>query len=210
MSKELGYKYGADYPYLVGTLENSKKPKHQLRVAVRDYFRVFFPLGLKPGDTILDVGSCIGTMGHFFKYAGITTYGVDLNPAAVVAGRELYGNERHNQGLVGDALALPLGAGRFDAVVSQDILEHIVNPVQALREMERVLKPGRGLMFHKITVKEDKAHIDDDDSHVTKWSTEEWVSFFESCGWNAIQNPTRKFPIASNISYGNFLVRRIG
>jgi SAM-dependent methyltransferase len=54
---------------------------------------------------------------------------VDLavNPAVAVAG---------------DALALPFADGSFSLVISQETVEHVPDPFQAVREMARVLAPG--------------------------------------------------------------------
>ena len=43
---------------------------------------------------------------------------------------------------VGDALAIPLGPGTCDLVVSKQVLEHMREPLHALDEIRRVLKPG--------------------------------------------------------------------
>ncbi len=47
----------------------------------------------------------------------------------------------------GDATALPLASGRFDACVSQEALLHIADKAAALREAHRVLAPGGRLAF---------------------------------------------------------------
>ncbi|MEX0702881.1 MAG: class I SAM-dependent methyltransferase [Planctomycetales bacterium] len=41
-----------------------------------------------------------------------------------------------------DAKRLPYGDGSFDAVISNSIVHHIPEPVDVLREMRRVLRPG--------------------------------------------------------------------
>ncbi len=46
-----------------------------------------------------------------------------------------------------DLHALPYADGAFDLVVHSDTLEHIRNPVHALAECRRVLKPGGALCF---------------------------------------------------------------
>ncbi len=46
-----------------------------------------------------------------------------------------------------DMQALPYQAGTFDLVVHSDTLEHIEDPVKALTECKRVLKPGGALCF---------------------------------------------------------------
>ena len=47
----------------------------------------------------------------------------------------------------GDARALPFGAGRFDACVSQEALLHIADKGAVLKEAHRVLAPGGRLAF---------------------------------------------------------------
>ncbi len=42
----------------------------------------------------------------------------------------------------GDALNLPFDDGTFDIVTCQTVLIHVGNPVKAIEEMKRVLKPG--------------------------------------------------------------------
>jgi SAM-dependent methyltransferase len=41
-----------------------------------------------------------------------------------------------------DARRLPFAAGAFDLAVSQETLEHVVDPFEAMREMVRVVRPG--------------------------------------------------------------------
>jgi SAM-dependent methyltransferase len=46
-----------------------------------------------------------------------------------------------------DIHRLPYADGSFDLVVHSDTLEHVINPIHALAECRRVLKPGGGLCF---------------------------------------------------------------
>jgi SAM-dependent methyltransferase len=48
----------------------------------------------------------------------------------------------YGPGIVADATALPLADGRFDAVVAEMVLEHVVDPFRAAAEMQRVCKQG--------------------------------------------------------------------
>lgn len=41
-----------------------------------------------------------------------------------------------------DVCSLPYAAGEFDVVIAAHVLEHLPNPVVALKEIQRVLKPG--------------------------------------------------------------------
>ena len=57
--------------------------------------------------------------------------------------------------VVGNALALPYDAGRFDCLLASEVLEHVSDPVLFAREVNRVLKPGGTViltvpfLFHK-------------------------------------------------------------
>jgi SAM-dependent methyltransferase len=46
-----------------------------------------------------------------------------------------------------DMMALPFGNGSFDLVVHSDTLEHVPDPVQALRECRRILRPRGACIF---------------------------------------------------------------
>ena len=44
--------------------------------------------------------------------------------------------------IVGDALSLPIKSESLNGVIYADILEHLINPFEAIREARRVIKPG--------------------------------------------------------------------
>jgi SAM-dependent methyltransferase len=49
--------------------------------------------------------------------------------------------------VISSALQIPFAANTFDTVVSTEVLEHVPDPLQAMREMRRVLKPGGFLIL---------------------------------------------------------------
>jgi SAM-dependent methyltransferase len=55
--------------------------------------------------------------------------------------------ENSQPDIVASALELPLDDQSFDTVVSTELLEHVPDPLRALREMHRVLKPGGHLIL---------------------------------------------------------------
>jgi SAM-dependent methyltransferase len=59
----------------------------------------------------------------------------------------LVGLERRVRVVRADAVHLPLGAGRFEACLSQEALLHIEDKAAVLREAHRVLVPGGRLAF---------------------------------------------------------------
>jgi SAM-dependent methyltransferase len=58
-----------------------------------------------------------------------------------------YKTENSEPDIVASALALPLDDQSFDTVVSTELLEHVPDPLRALREMYRVLKAGGYLIL---------------------------------------------------------------
>lgn len=49
--------------------------------------------------------------------------------------------------IVSDITAIPVEDGSFDAVMCTEVLEHVPDPVAALKELNRVLKPGGYLLI---------------------------------------------------------------
>ena len=58
-----------------------------------------------------------------------------------------YLTDRSHPDVVGSATDIPLGDASFDTVVCTEVLEHVPDPLRALREMYRVLKPGGYLIL---------------------------------------------------------------
>ena len=70
--------------------------------------------------------------------------GLDPAPAAVAAAREhVAGRGLTNVRIdVGDVYALDAPDGTYDVVHAHQVLQHLADPVAALREMRRVCRPG--------------------------------------------------------------------
>ncbi len=58
-----------------------------------------------------------------------------------------YLTDRSTPDVVGSATDIPLADASFDTVVCTEVLEHVPDPLKALREMYRVLKPGGHLVL---------------------------------------------------------------
>lgn len=100
---------------------------------------------LTPGMRVLDIGCGPGTITA--DLAGLVprgrVTGLDSAPgilarARAVAAERALGNVEF---AVGDVHALPFRAGAFDVVHAHQVLQHVGDPVRALREMRRVCAP---------------------------------------------------------------------
>ncbi len=101
---------------------------------------------LKPGMRLLDCGSGPGsiTVGLAEVVAPGEVVGIDLEPGQVARARALaeragVSNVRFE---VGSVYELPFPDASFDAAFEANLLEHVREPLRALREMRRVLRPG--------------------------------------------------------------------
>jgi len=90
---------------------------------------------------ILDVATGIGFGGHLLSDRARLVVGVDLAREVVVEARRRF-RRRNLFFLQGDGAALAFRNGAFDAVVSQDTIEHIPHDGEFVAEAARVLKPG--------------------------------------------------------------------
>ncbi|MFC5677374.1 demethylmenaquinone methyltransferase [Aeromicrobium endophyticum] len=93
----------------------------------------------RPGELILDLAAGTGTSSQPFADAGATVVPCDFSIGMLEVGK------RARPGLpftAGDGMRLPFAADTFDAVTISFGLRNIVDPVEGLRELLRVTRPG--------------------------------------------------------------------
>ncbi len=117
----------------------------------------FAHLPLRDGDWLLDLGCGEGRhVISAYAEAEVNAVGVDLNLDDLKSTAEKYqdfsepDNASKSFGLASaDALHLPFAADTFDRVICSEVLEHIPDYASALKEIERVLRPG-GLLCASV------------------------------------------------------------
>ncbi|MFB6112941.1 MAG: methyltransferase domain-containing protein [Halodesulfurarchaeum sp.] len=99
-------------------------------------------LALEESDRVVDVGcgTGFGTEGLLEYTRDI--YGLDQSPHQMAKARERLGPSTSVEFSLGDAENLPFRTDSFDAAWSSGSIEYWPNPVEGLREMHRVVKPG--------------------------------------------------------------------
>jgi SAM-dependent methyltransferase len=104
-----------------------KKAMGQLRSAME----------LCEARSVLDVGCSLGYVIEAGKRLGLEAAGTDLSEYAVRVCRE-----RGHRAEVGELVRLPFRDAEFDIVFMKHVLEHTPEPMRALAEVRRVMRPG--------------------------------------------------------------------
>jgi ubiquinone/menaquinone biosynthesis C-methylase UbiE len=99
---------------------------------------------LRPGTDLLDVGCGPGTITADLarRLAPGRVVGLDRSAEVLEAARRDAGGLATLEYREGDAYALPVADASFDAVHAHQVLQHLSDPVSALREMRRACRPG--------------------------------------------------------------------
>ena len=111
----------------------------------------FARLGLQPGERILDLGCGAGRHSFEALRRGARVVAADLDDTALKevaqmgAAMQLEGQAPAGASLScarADARCLPFEEASFDRIIVSEVLEHIPEDLDAMKELARVLAPG--------------------------------------------------------------------
>ena len=150
--------------------------------------------GAPAGRPLLEVGSGFGYTRAAAERRGWRTSGVDLNPHAAAAARDLYGFETR-VGTLADALSSGLiPRGQSQVVLYQFVLEHILDPIAELKHAAEAVLPG-GFLFllvpamgalERIVFGASYRSLRPDHLHLFSWASLDRC--FAASGWRRVQS----------------------
>jgi len=135
--------------------ERTRPDDYLTRLAASDLGQSYKSLALSelsiaPGHTVLDLGCGPATDLPAFANAadpGGTVIGLDHDPLAVAKARERTAAWTTVDVRQGDVHATQLPDHGVDRVHTDRVLQHVTNPLDALREVHRVLRPTGRAVF---------------------------------------------------------------
>jgi ubiquinone/menaquinone biosynthesis C-methylase UbiE len=102
--------------------------------------RYEFAKGLVKGKKVLDLGCGAGYGSFMLSEVADSVVGIDISPDAIKHAQETYKSSNLSF-VVGDVAKLPFKNGEFTACVCFEVIEHIDNPDDLLKEVARILDP---------------------------------------------------------------------
>lgn len=122
-----------------GTYEDSGT---QLALGARSILKRIWDM--QPGGRFLEIGCAGGAFLHAAKETGFEVAGIEISDYGVRFAREHFGLEVIKGTLAGAHL---LDAS-FDIAYMGDVIEHLADPLDSLREVQRILRRGGLLVIH--------------------------------------------------------------
>jgi len=204
--------------YFQGKVYNDYVGEEVLR---RKNFKEKFSLirGLvKEGDMVLDVGCATGCFLRVLEDYRISGYGVEISDFAAEFARK----QKFLHVIKGDLIGAEFPSNCFDAVTMWDVIEHLPNPVEVLKDIYRILKPKGFLIIETLNIDSWNARIMKDHwplysppYHLFYYSARTLEGILQSCGFKPITIMPVHIYIRSlhgyrkiNL-YKNFLLKRL-
>jgi ubiquinone/menaquinone biosynthesis C-methylase UbiE len=126
-------------PSMIESLRKWYRRVYDFNYYNRDHWVATWATRIPNGHVVLDVGAGIGKYRSLFTHCDYRT--------------QDFGRERDTVGKYTpldyecDITAIPVPDGSFDVVLCTEVLEHVPEPIRAVGELARILKPGGTLLL---------------------------------------------------------------
>lgn len=201
------YKFEAEY---FDYLDLDKFTVEEIRRRYEAFFHLY---KLKKNDKILEIGAGAGfALNHIdpniHKYFPMDISSFNLKRVEERTEGEIYP-------VSGDVLKLPFPTDSFDFVLLSEVLEHLNDPLDAFKELQRVLKSSGSLIVsvpYKEVIKYQVCiHCNKPtptNAHLHSFDNEKLVDLLKSVGLTNIQSTTIINKIANRVHF-NLLTKHL-
>ncbi len=155
-------------------------------------------LGAPAGRSVLDVGCGNGALSAKLAARGFTMTGIDFEPSGIALAGAAYPHITFRRHDIGAPLPTDL-LGRFDAVVSTEVIEHLLLPRQLFARAREALRPGGALVvstpYHGYTKNLALALLGRFDRHWSAGSDYGHIKFFSPSTLTALASECGFAPV---------------
>ena len=183
IKRQLSHDYSADY--------YTNRSTHPMWRVEAKLIRKL--LGEAAGGKLLDLGCGCGDL--LAELAPADGLGVDANPTAIELANQRHPKHRFR---CGDAMDLGLPDASVDGIVSMHLIEHLVEPADALAAWRRLLKDGGRIVLTTPNRQFPHPEVFTDPDHKRIFTGPELIELFEQGG----------FRVERAVSLGAWGVRR--
>lgn len=136
--KEIEDMYKEPYYKSWGVFTGEEKPEtERLKKGTSDRYLKRIMLH-KNGGRLLDIGSAFGYLMEVAKERGFDAYGVELSHFSSTIAQKKFGSKVFEGKL--ENARFP--NANFDVITMFDLIEHVPQPLEFMKEVRRVIKPG--------------------------------------------------------------------
>lgn len=131
---------------------------------------------------ILDAGCGTGYLLNFIAPTDALCFGIDISDFAIKTARQRFPKCDFRKSSL---TKLPFKSNYFDIIVCFNVIEHVNNQKQALREMKRVLKKG-GILIAGTNIRNSlswllfKLFFGGDPTHTHEFTVSEFIDFIQT------------------------------
>jgi SAM-dependent methyltransferase len=162
-----------------------------------------------PGSRVLELGPATGYMSRALVGRGCNVVGIEFDPGMAERAAEVC-----ERVIVGDLdqldLDAELGEDRFDAIVSADVVEHLKDPLGALRRLHPFLKEGGRLAISipnvahgsvRLALLSGRFEYRDwgllDSTHLRFFTRETFERLLDQAGFDLLELRPHELPVAA-------------
>ena len=161
---ELAAIYGADYFLGSDALTSRRAVSEMKQATAKLYLSQIRRYSGLPTGTLLEIGCGDGDFLVTAEAEGWQVTGVEYSSAASEKARQRLD---HGEVLCGEVQQANLPPDQFDLCVLSDVIEHVRRPLDFMREVHRVLKPGGTLLIATPSI----------DSWSARLMKQKWMEF---------------------------------
>jgi SAM-dependent methyltransferase len=145
----------------------------------------------RPPARVLDIGCAHGAFVYLLEQAGFDAIGLELSSWVAAFARERFGAEVRS-----GKLTEVFPDSRFDVIVMFDVLEHLLDPIDALHAIAERLVPG-GMIFVQTPCYRDEGptwSMLKDPEHTYLFNRASVERLFRACGFKSLSWLPELFP----------------